>query len=173
MPSLDSSCFSVACTRLATSWDPVSQPTLPGTGHAPPLVPRPHPVIKETQIHKAPPTGSGSTPSKLALTLHSRLRPQSQTTTAPLANSSALSQDSTLRSKPCPALKTSSSRTGPIYSDPSSRPHPKPCPLPLYKSPSQIHKTPPPNSSLTLIYKIPPQNLQSRSPYPGDWDSAS
>lgn len=115
---------------------------LPGQDMPPPLAPRPHPLLKETPIRNASPTGSSSTSDKRALSVHSRLRPQSQITATPLASNSALSQASTLQSRtPAPALKTPSSRTGPIYTALSSGPQPKPCFHPLFKSPSKIHKT--------------------------------
>lgn len=96
---------------------------LPGQDTPPPLAPKPHPVLKETPICNASPSSSGSTSDILALSLHSRLRPQSQTTATSLASSSSLSQDSTLQSStPCPALKIPSSRTGPIYPTLSSGP---------------------------------------------------
>lgn len=62
------------------------------------------------------PQAQAPLPDKKSLPPYSILHPQSQTTPASLANSSALSQGSTLRPMPSPALKTPPYWTGPIYS---------------------------------------------------------
>lgn len=89
----------------------------PGQDTPPPLAPKPHPVLMGTHSnsqHFAPkfrlrPQINKSYPAPP----YSRLRPQFQTTTAPLANCSALSQVSTHRLRPYPTPKSPFSRTGP------------------------------------------------------------
>lgn len=126
------------------------------------------PVLKETLIHKTPPPDSGSNRDRQALSLYARLRPQSQTTIAHL-----LIDLPYHKTPPSSHLRLHPAQLVPDIQALHPDPNPSLASTLFLRNPPKFTRLRPQIDYLTFIYKILPQDLQSHSPDPCGWDSAS